>query len=360
MRRIVPFAIVCFAAAASCAPKPDAPAPPEVRKEAAAKAAAAAPAAKEVVKIVFVDQAEACECTMKRIAGSWAALTAALGDPPRLPVERIHLDTEQEKADVYDELRSLVVPPGIYFLDEKEALVEMLQGEVTAEQIAAVLAPKPSAAAHDPTHPPIDCPLRKAGVDPNNLRPFDDVEKYIAFLERPDRAVWQKPDQVVAALALTGKEIVVDLGAGSGYFTFRLAKALPQGKVVAADTEPEMIRHIHHKLTTEGVRNVEASLIKPEDPGIPADADLVFVCDVLHHVPDRAAWLDKVAAEMHPGAKLVLIEFKEGNLPEGPPESVKITRAQMVELAVKAGLSLDSERADLLPYQTFLVFRKAS
>jgi hypothetical protein len=80
---------------------------------------------------------------------------------------------------------------------------------------------------------------------------------------------------------------------------------------------------------------------------------------VLHHVPDRAAWLGKIVAEMRPGARLVLIEFKEGNLPEGPPESVKITRAQMVELATTAGLSLESERPELLPYQTFLVFRKA-
>jgi hypothetical protein len=73
--------------------------------------------------------------------------------------------------------------------------------------------------AHDPAHPPIDCPLHKLGVDPAHVRPFDDVEKYIAFLEKPDRAVWQKPDDVVAALGLTGSETVVVLGSGSGYFT---------------------------------------------------------------------------------------------------------------------------------------------
>ena len=226
------------------------------------------------------------------------------------------------------------------------------QRDPPASKVAAL-------AVHDPARPPIDCPLRKQGIDPNHLRPFEDVEKYIAFLERPDRAIWQKPDAVVAALGLTGVETVVDLGAGSGYFTFRLANALPHGQVIAADTEPEMIRHIHHRLTSEGIRNVEAVLIQSDDPGIPRDADLVFVCDVLHHVPDRTAWLGKIASEMGPGTRLVLVEFKEGDLPEGPPESVKITRAQMVELAAEAGLVLDSERADLLPYQTFLVFRKA-
>ncbi|MGB2610594.1 MAG: class I SAM-dependent methyltransferase, partial [Isosphaeraceae bacterium] len=134
--------------------------------------------------------------------------------------------------------------------------------------------------------------------------------------------------------------------------------ALPTGRVVAADTEAEMIRHIHHKAMMEGVQNVEAKLIESSDPTIPVQADLVFVCDVLHHVADRSAWLAKLAAEMRPGARLVLIEFKEGNLPEGPPEAAKITRAQMLELVTQAGLTLASERADLLPYQTFLVFRK--
>jgi ubiquinone/menaquinone biosynthesis C-methylase UbiE len=214
------------------------------------------------------------------------------------------------------------------------------------------------ASAPDPSHATIDCPLHKAGVDPAHLRPFEDVEKYIAFLDRADRAAWQKPDDVVAALGLRGAETVVDLGAGSGYFTFRLAGALPHGKVIAADTEAEMIRHIHHKAMTEGVRNVQPLLIQPDDPQIPSEADLVFVCDVLHHVADRPAWLAKLAGEMKSGARLVMIEFKEGNLPEGPPADAKIPRTQLVELVTKSGFVLEAERKDLLPYQLFLFFKK--
>jgi SAM-dependent methyltransferase len=212
--------------------------------------------------------------------------------------------------------------------------------------------------AHDPTTPPIDCPLRKQGVDPAQLRPFEDVESYIAFLDRADRAAWQKPDEVIAALDLRGTETVMDLGAGSGYFAFRLAKALPRGRVIAADIEPEMIRHIHHKVMTENVRNIEAKLIEPADPTPPDGVDLVFVCDVLHHVTDRPTWLAKITHAMQSGAELVLIEFKEGDLLEGPPESVKIPRDDLVALVTQAGLVLASEQADLLPYQTFLVFRK--
>jgi ubiquinone/menaquinone biosynthesis C-methylase UbiE len=191
-----------------------------------------------------------------------------------------------------------------------------------------------------------------------HLKPFEDVEDYIAFLERPDRAAWQKPGAVVAALELKGTETVVDLGAGSGYFSFPLARALPAGKVVAIDIEPEMVRHIHHKAMTEGVNNIEPVLGKADDPGVAAGADLVFMCDVLHHVPTRAAWLTKLTSKMKPGARLVLIEFREGDLPEGPPEAVKIPRTEIVKLVTAAGLALDSEKPDLLPYQTFLVFRK--
>jgi len=211
---------------------------------------------------------------------------------------------------------------------------------------------------HDPAHPAIDCPLRQAGIAHDSLRPFEDVAKYIAHLERPDRAAWQRPDAVVAALGLRGRETVVDVGAGSGYFSFRLAKALPRGKVVATDIEPEMIRHIHHRAMTTGVQNLQAVLGKPDDPGVPRDADLVFMCDVLHHVRDRAAWLGKLAAQMKPGAKLVLVEFKEGKLPQGPPEAMKIPRGELVKVVTAAGLVLDGEKPGLLPYQHLLVFRR--
>jgi ubiquinone/menaquinone biosynthesis C-methylase UbiE len=190
------------------------------------------------------------------------------------------------------------------------------------------------------------------------LRPFEDAAQYIAFLERADRAVWQKPDEVVATLGLKGSETVVDLGAGSGYFSFRFAKALPKGRVIAADTEAEMVRHIHHRALTEGVQNVEAELIQAADPEIGSDADWVFICDVLHHVPNRPAWLRKLVAQMSPGSRLALIEFREGKLPEGPPEGVKIPRATLLKLGTQAGLVLDLEPKRLLPYQTFLVFRK--
>ncbi len=190
------------------------------------------------------------------------------------------------------------------------------------------------------------------------MKPFEDTEKYIAFLERPDRAVWQKPDALVASLGLTGSETVVDVGAGSGYFTFRFAKALPRGKVVATDIEPEMVRHIHHRAMTEGVSNAQAVLAEADDPKVPDGAQLVFVCDVLHHVKNRAAWLSKAHAEVAPGTKLVVVEFKEGDLPEGPPASLKLARADVVQAVSTAGFALTADNDALLPYQYVLTFER--
>jgi ubiquinone/menaquinone biosynthesis C-methylase UbiE/YHS domain-containing protein len=205
---------------------------------------------------------------------------------------------------------------------------------------------------------PINCPLMKQGVNVHNMKPFEDSKKYIEFLERKDRAVWQKPDEVVSSLNLKGSETIADLGAGSGYFTFRFSKALPKGKVIAIDPDPEMVRYIHHKTMSSDIKNIEVILGSYDDPKIPEKVDMVFICDVLHHVGKRAEWLAKLSSEMDKGAKLVLIEFKEGNLPEGPPEKIKISGKEMLSLVFNAGFKLIKENSTLLPYQNYFVFEK--
>jgi ubiquinone/menaquinone biosynthesis C-methylase UbiE len=207
--------------------------------------------------------------------------------------------------------------------------------------------------------PPIECPLRKAGIDKTKLKPFEEVEDYIKFLERADRAEWQKPEAVVKALGLKGTESIVDLGSGSGYFTFRLSKAVPKGKVIAIDSQPEMVRHVHRKVLTGEWPNVRAQVGKPDDPGLPSDADCVFVCDVLLHVRQKAEWLKVIHSQMQSGAKLVLIDFQEGELPEGPPEEIKVPKKEVLRLCKEAGFILKRDEPDLLPYQEFLVFEKS-
>ncbi len=229
--------------------------------------------------------------------------------------------------------------------------------DVPAKSVASTTTPS---VVHDPANPPIDCPLRKAGIDQHGLKPFEDVQTYIAFLEREDRNVWQKPDELIRALRLTDNEVVADIGAGSGYFTFRFASVLPRGKVFAVDIEPEMVRHIHHKAMTQGIKNVEAIVATDSDPKVRPETTLVFVCDVLHHVHDRPAWLKTLSNQVRHDTRLVIVEFKEGDLPQGPPSTMKIPKDQIQSLVRSAGFESTGEIPNLLPYQVILQFKKAT
>ena len=89
----------------------------------------------KVSKIVFIGQKDACECTLKRVNSSMAALEEALGDRGDIPVEKLNLDVDQTKAERYQKLKPILVPPAIYLLDSSGGLVEMLQGEITPDQL---------------------------------------------------------------------------------------------------------------------------------------------------------------------------------------------------------------------------------
>ncbi|HEX7499170.1 MAG TPA: hypothetical protein VF524_02585 [Polyangia bacterium] len=87
----------------------------------------------------------ACDCTRKTVDAGWAALQKALGAPAKVPVEKLQVDTEADKVAPYRQQKPIVALPALYFLDGKSTVVELLQGEVTAEQIAGVLQPKGAA-----------------------------------------------------------------------------------------------------------------------------------------------------------------------------------------------------------------------
>ena len=99
----------------------------------------AMPKKSKVAKVVFIDKENCCDCTRKRIDASWAALQTALGGSAAIPIERIHVDTEAARAERYTLLKPLMVPPGIYFLNEREAVIEMLEGEIAEQQITSLL-----------------------------------------------------------------------------------------------------------------------------------------------------------------------------------------------------------------------------
>jgi len=187
------------------------------------------------------------------------------------------------------------------------------------------------------------------------FKPFDDVDAYIRHLERGDRAAWQKPEKVVAWLGLKGDETLVDVGAGSGYFTFRFTNALPGGRVVATDIEQAMLDHIRAQADKAGVRNLSTALATATDPRIPAKADIVFVCNVYHHIPDRPAWLASVKRQMRPGARLIFLEFTAES-PVGPPARIRLSPAALTAELEAAGFRRTELNTELLPHQYAAVF----
>ncbi|MBW2278912.1 MAG: class I SAM-dependent methyltransferase, partial [Deltaproteobacteria bacterium] len=180
---------------------------------------------------------------------------------------------------------------------------------------------------------------------------IDDTGAYLELLERPDRSDWQKPDELIAALELTGDEIVYDLGAGSGYFTFKLAKHVPEGGVIAVEVEPDFVNFINRKTFELAVVNATAILTELDDPGAGDEADLVFICNVLHHVDDWEEWVALLYQQMSPGARLAIVEFEMGDLPVGPDDRMKLPREEVVAELTEIGFKEPEDKGGFLPYQ---------
>jgi len=204
---------------------------------------------------------------------------------------------------------------------------------------------------------PHDHGAHSGGPHHNHGNP-DDLAGYIAKMEDPERAAWQKPDEVVAALGLRAGAVVCDVGAGPGYFTLRLARAVgPTGRVFAVDVVPEMLAVLRDRLEKAGLRNVTPVLAQGDDSLLPPKAcDLVLVVDTFHHFPDGVAYLRALAGRLRPGGRIVNIDFHKRELPVGPPIEHLVARDEFLAAAKAAGLVVVEEKT-FLPHQYFLVLR---
>jgi ubiquinone/menaquinone biosynthesis C-methylase UbiE len=184
-----------------------------------------------------------------------------------------------------------------------------------------------------------------------------DSKAYIAMLEDPKRDAYQKPHEVITALELNPGEVIADIGAGSGYFSFRLAQHLGSGRVYAVDINPEMVLHMNRRIRDMAMTNITTILAQPDDPLL-ADGSLdrIFICDVWHHIENQAQYLAKLKKMLRPGGQLVMIDFQKRELPVGPPLEMKIAREDLVRQLEEAGFRLAKEHT-FLPYQYFLVFK---
>jgi ubiquinone/menaquinone biosynthesis C-methylase UbiE len=176
-------------------------------------------------------------------------------------------------------------------------------------------------------------------------------------LEDPERDEYQKPHEVLSALKIKSGEVIADIGAGTGYFTFRLAHFVgDKGKVYAVDVSPDMIRHINRRIRDTKSVNVVSILAEPDDPLLPdRSVNRIFICDVWHHVENQAKYLSLMNKMLKPGGEVVMIDFQKKELPFGPPLQMKVAREDLIRQMESSGFRLSKEHT-FLQYQYFLVF----
>ncbi|HZN04674.1 MAG TPA: methyltransferase domain-containing protein [Candidatus Polarisedimenticolia bacterium] len=186
---------------------------------------------------------------------------------------------------------------------------------------------------------------------------FNDPERWAKVFDDPARDAWQKPVEVVASLGLRKGMTVADLGAGTGYFTAALARAVgPTGVVLSIDPEPEMVEYLGRRAHREGLANVVPVLALYEDPFLPPGrVDRVLIVDTYHHIDDRQQYFRRVGDDLAPGGRVAVVDFHKRPLPVGPPPEAKLDREVVVAEMQKAGYRL-AEEPTFLPYQYYLVF----
>ncbi len=178
------------------------------------------------------------------------------------------------------------------------------------------------------------------------------------WLERASRAREELPDVLVEHLQLRTDAEVADIGAGTGYFTFRISQRVPQGRVFAVDIQPEMLAIVEKRMARRGIDNVVPILGSIDDPKLPAQGvDAVLLVDTYHEFSHPFEMMHGIHKGLRPGGRLFLVEYR-GEDPELPIKPLhKMTQAQAKREMAAIGLVWE-ETLDLLPTQHLMVFRK--
>jgi SAM-dependent methyltransferase len=178
------------------------------------------------------------------------------------------------------------------------------------------------------------------------------------WLERPSREVTEQPQQVIDALDLKPTDVVADMGAGTGYFSFRISPKVPQGKVLAVDIQPEMIDIMNFLKKENNITNVEPILGSVTNSNLPDDTvDLALMVDAYHEFEYPREVMEGVVRSLKPGGRVVLVEYRREN-PLIPIKALHKMSQNQARKEMKAVGLRWRETKNFLPQQHLMVFEK--
>ncbi len=177
------------------------------------------------------------------------------------------------------------------------------------------------------------------------------------LFERPERAKWQKVNEVIRAIGLREGDTIADIGGGSGYFSRPFARMVgPRGVVYCCDIAPNLMDYVQDRAKKEHLCNIVTVYAAPDRPMLPpSSVDYIFFCNTTHHLDNRVEYYRNLKPILRPGGKLVIIDWKKADRPVGPPADHCVSKSEVLEEATAAGWTLIREEV-FLPYQYFLVF----
>lgn len=184
---------------------------------------------------------------------------------------------------------------------------------------------------------------------------FKNAKHWSKKFDDPERDAWQMPDRVIEDLQLTAASCLADLGAGTGYFSIRIAESYPKLKVLACDSQNEMIEFLQNEAKKRNLNNLNALLVSSSKPELPESCDLILLVNTLHHIDNRSAYLKFISRNMPLSGRIAVIDFKESS-EIGPPKQFRIPKSEMEREFKSAGFELEKE-FDYLPKQHFLIFK---
>jgi SAM-dependent methyltransferase len=182
----------------------------------------------------------------------------------------------------------------------------------------------------------------------------------IGWLERTHREKEEAPSKAIAMLELAPDAVIADIGAGSGYYSFRIAQIIPKGKVIAVDIQQEMLDHLKDESARRNIGNVEPHLGAIDDIKVDANTlDAVLMVDAYHEFSHPVEMLQSIRSALKPGGRIYLLEYRAED-PRVPIKPLhKMTEAQAVKEFEALGFSYLGNKPGM-PWQHLLVFEKSA